>query len=279
MIHLKKITYRYPHTELPALSDISLDIPAGEFCAVVGPNMAGKSTLSYALTGFVPHFFKGELQGGIEVAGYDVAKTPLEDIATVASLVFANPFNQITGARYTVREEIGFGLENLGIPRAEMIARIDAVMALTGLTALAERSPYALSGGQQQRLALAAVLAMRPKVLVLDEPTSQLDPLGKKELFNVLYQLASANETTVVLISHELEWIAAYADRAILMDAGKIIADGPPQTLLAQAVMATSGVGQTRYTQAAQRLQERGLADVERPLPVTLDQAARFFQS
>jgi energy-coupling factor transport system ATP-binding protein len=276
MIELDAVTYSYPRTPQPALRDVRLSIPAGQFCAIVGANGAGKSTLCYLLAGFAPHFFKGELSGAVRVAGHDVARTPLAEMAADVGLVFANPFNQITGARFTVREEVAFGLENMGTPRDEMLARTAAALATTGLSDLAERSPYALSGGQQQRLAIASILVMRPRLLVLDEPTSQLDPVGTQEIFSVLEELVRQGETTVVLVSYKLEWVGQHADRVVVLDNGRILADGPPRDILTDDDLAASS---TRYTQAARRARAEGLAPAQGLLPVTLDEAISFFEN
>src|SRR3990170_6101865 len=176
MITVQDLTYTYPGATGPSLSGLSLTVPAGQVCAVIGANGAGKSTLCHALTGFIPHFFRGTLQGGLRVADLSIPDTPLAELAGTIGLVFQNPFNQITGARFSVLEEVAFGLENLGIPREEILDRCRSALRLTGLGSLGDRSPYALSGGQQQRLAIASMLAMRPRLLVLDETTSQLDP-------------------------------------------------------------------------------------------------------
>jgi energy-coupling factor transporter ATP-binding protein EcfA2 len=201
------------------------------------------------------------------------------ELAGTVGLVFANPFNQITGARFTVREEIAFGLENLGVPREKMESRVADVMALAGLTGVADRSPYALSGGQQQRLAIASVLVMDPQILVLDEPTSQLDPVGTREVFSVLHDLAATDDITIVLASHKLEWVAVYADRVIVLDDGRVVADGPPADILASPDLPGHGVRPTRYTQAAVAAQAAGaVGPGKRPLPVTLEQAIEFFQ-
>ncbi len=278
MIGIKGLTYTYPATVTPALVDLNLDVPAGQFCAVVGANGAGKSTLCYAIAGFVPHFYNGELVGSVQVAGFDVPSASLAKLAGAVGLVFANPFNQITGARFTVREEIAFGLENLGVPRAEMVGRVDEVLALAGLADIGDRSPYALSGGQQQRVAIASVIVMRPRVLVLDEPTSQLDPVGTREVFETLHELAAADGVTVVLAEHKLEWIAVYADRVIILDQGRIVRDGSPAVVLADADLAQFGLAATRYTQAARLAVERGLSPPDSALPVTLEQAVEFFR-
>ncbi len=276
MIAVKGLTYTYPAAPAPSLQSIDLDVPAGQFLAIIGANGAGKSTLCYALSGFIPDFYKGTVTGSIEVAGRNLIQTPLAELSGEIGLVFANPFNQITGARFTVREELAFGLENLGIPREEMIPRIEESLRLTGLGQLADRSPYALSGGQQQRLAIASVMVMQPKVLVLDEPTSQLDPVGTREVFETLDALTKTG-TTVVLAEHKLEWIAVHADRIILLDSGRIVHDGRPHDVLADPSLPAYGIAPTRYTQAARLAVSRGCVPADRSLPVTLEEAVVFF--
>jgi energy-coupling factor transport system ATP-binding protein len=276
LIELHDVTYIYPNTAAPALQHVSLQVEEGEFVAIIGANGAGKSTLGYAVTGFVPHFFQGELQGEITVAGLDTRTHGLEDLMLVAGLVFQNPANQISGAKFTVFEEIAFGLENLGVPREEMRRRVEDVMRLVGITDLADRSPYALSGGQQQRVALASILVMAPKVLVLDEPTSQLDPIGSREVFAAIHSL-SRQGMTVLMAEHKLEWVATFADRVLLLANGRIILDGPPDRVLVRPELITHAVGQTAYTAAAQQSAQRGLWPASQPLPITLDQAASGF--
>lgn len=277
MIRLDRVSYSYPRATTPALNDLSVDIPAGQFCAVIGANGAGKSTLCSALAGFVPHFYRGRLTGTVEVAGIDIAASSLAELAGTVGLVFSNPFNQITGARFSVRDEVAFGLENMGVPRAEMETRIDYILQFAGLAGLAERPPFALSGGQQQRLAIASVLVMRPRVLVLDEPTSQLDPVGSREVFTVLRDLAATDEATVVLAEQKLEWVAAFADRVLVLHEGRLVADGLPGDILASPDLQRYGLEPTRYTRAARAAQAAGLRPKGNTLPVTLEQAAEFF--
>jgi energy-coupling factor transporter ATP-binding protein EcfA2 len=278
MISLHGITYTYPGTSQPALKDISLEIPAGQFCAVVGANGAGKSTLAFTLAGFIPHFYHGKLAGQAVVAGKNVADTPLDELVLSAGLIFQNPFNQISGAKFTVREEVAFGLENLGVPRAEMLARVEETLALVGIADLADRSPLALSGGQMQRVAIASVLAMRPQVLILDEPTSQLDPIGSREVFAAVRALAAGRGMTVVMIEHKLEWVAVFADRVVALSGGALVAAGRPEDVLTAEGLPALGIGQTRYTQAARRARAAGLWPPGAPLPVTLDQAVAGFR-
>jgi len=277
MISLQHVTYTYPGTTSPALRDISLTIPAGQFCALVGANGAGKSTLAYTLSGFVPHFYHGKLTGEVTLAGKPTRLTPLSELVLSVGLIFQNPFNQISGTKFTVREEIAFGLENLGMPRPEMQARVAATMALLGIEDLADRSPLALSGGQMQRVAIASVLAMRPKVLVLDEPTSQLDPIGSREVFTAARALMAEEDMTVVMIEHKLEWVAVFADRVVALAEGTIIADGKAAEVLTDERLLEKGIGQTRYTLAARQARQLGRWPAVRPLPVTLEQAVEGF--
>jgi energy-coupling factor transporter ATP-binding protein EcfA2 len=277
IVNLQNVTYKYPLTDMPALQDINLQVEDGEFIALIGPNGAGKSTLCYTLAGFVPHFFKGELAGTVEVVGLESHNATLSEWVLNVGLAFQNPFNQISGAKYTVFEELAFGLENIGVPRQEMKRRVEDAMRLTGISDLAERSPYSLSGGQQQRVALTSILVMQPKVLVLDEPTSQMDPIGTREVFGVIRSLAEQG-MTVILAEHKVEWIAEFADRVVALKDGAILLDGSPADVLTSPVLPEYGFGISRYTSVARRAQEMGFWNGEK-LPVTLEEAVDGFAS
>ncbi len=277
MIALDAVTYTYPATAQPALRDVTLSIPDGQLCAVIGVNGAGKSTLCYALSGFIPHFFRGELAGRIHIGGVDTQSVPLAELVQRVGLVFQNPFNQMSGAKFTVREEIAFGLENLGVARGEMQVRVDRALARVGIADLADRSPFALSGGQQQRVAIASMLAMEPHVLVLDEPTSQLDPIGTREVFETIRALIGERGTTVVLVEHKLEWVAAFADRVVVLADSRIVMDGSPRQVLIVPELARYRLSAPRYVQAARAAREVGLWPADRALPATLAEAAEGF--
>jgi energy-coupling factor transport system ATP-binding protein len=276
MISLQKFGYIYPGETKPALRNIDLEIPEGQFCGVVGPNGAGKSTLCYALTGFIPHFFRGQTRGKIWIDGKETGTSSLGELAGEVGLVFQNPFNQISGARFTVREEIAFGLENLGLPRVEIKRRVQESLDLLDLEELAERSPFALSGGQQQRVAIASVLAMRPKLLVLDEPTSQLDPRGTEEIFVALRKLSKRGSLTVVLVEYKLEWLAEFADRVIALSKGKVMLDDLPGKVLSSPKMVSLGIGRTQYSEVAASIGQPHTK--KKQLPVTLKETAAFLK-
>ena len=275
-VNIQNLTYKYPLVKEPVLRNITAQIQEGEFVSIVGPNGAGKSTFCYALAGFAPHFFKGEFSGEIEVSGKASSKSTLDEWVLNVGLAFQNPFNQISGAKYTVFEEIAFGLENIGVPREEIKSRVQDAMSLTGISELADRSPYSLSGGQQQRVALTSILVMRPKLLVLDEPTSQMDPIGTREVFGVVRKMAEEG-MTVVMVEHKVEWIAEFADRVIALKEGQILLEGKPNEVLTSDTLAESGFGISRYTSTAREAKKHGLWKKE-TLPVTLDEAVEGFK-
>lgn len=277
IVRIKDFTYTYPITDKPALKNINLEIKQGEFLAVVGPNEAGKSTLGYAIAGFLINYFKGSMEGSVEVAGHNLENSDLNEWILNVGLVFQNPFTQLSGSKFTVYEEIAFGLENLGIPREEMKSRIERVMGITGITELRDRSPYALSGGQQQRVALASIFVMEPQVLVLDEPTSQMDPIGTREVFSVIKQLSNSG-ITVIMAEHKIEWVAEFSDRVVALSEGEIIMEGKPQEVLTSVKLENCGGNVTRYTQAARRASAEGLWSKKELLPITLSDAVKGFR-
>lgn len=277
IIEIRDLTYAYPVTEKPALRNVSLDLEEGQFLAVIGSNGAGKSTLCYTIAGFVPHFFKGKLEGQVRIGGIDSEHAHLNDFVQKVGLVFQNPFNQISGSKFTVYEEIAFGLENRGVPRDEMKPRIDRIMEVTGIQDLGDRSPYALSGGQQQRVALASILVLQPSILVLDEPTSQLDPIGTREVFQVIKSM-SQQGITIIMAEHKIEWVAEFADRIVALADGEILMLGSPAEVLTSPSLTEHGIGISRYTATARRALNDDLWPSKRPLPVKLEEAIEGFR-
>jgi energy-coupling factor transporter ATP-binding protein EcfA2 len=276
IIEIKDFTYNYPNTEKPALKNIDLSIEEGEFVSIVGPNGAGKSSLCFTISGFIPHFYKGQMSGSVQAAGMNTQETDLNQWVLNVGLVFQNPFNQISGSKFSVYEEIAFGLENLGVPRDEMKRRVDEIIEHTGISGLVDRSPYALSGGQQQRVALASLLVMKPKVLVLDEPTSQLDPIGTREVFQVIKDM-SAEGMTVIMAGHKVEWMAEFSDRMVALSDGEILIEGKPEEVLTSPQLPAVGGGISRYTAVAREAQEMGLWPKEHSLPIVLQEAVEGF--
>ena len=274
IIQIENLTYQYAHTDKPALVDINLSINKGEYLAIIGPCGAGKTSLALSLNGIVPHMTVGEMRGKVLVDGIDTTQTQVRDLAHIVGMVFDNPEYQLSQS--TVLSEMAIGLENIGIPRDEMLKRIVVALEIVGLSGLEERSPLALSGGQQQRLAIAAALSMYPKVLVLDEPTSNLDPMGKEEVFAVTARLNQENQMTVVIVEHEVEVIASYADRVIVLDKGQIVNSGNVNDIFSD-IDSLDGIGvrSPQVTAIASGLEKKGYHFEN--LPVTLDGADATF--
>lgn len=276
MINLTGVSYAYPDADHRVLSGLDLTVTAGSVYGIVGASGAGKTTLAKTIAGFIPHSEGGDLEGEVTVAGINVVESTLLEVVTSVGLVTQNPFNQISGARFTVEEEIAFGLENLGLSRPEMVERVGAVIERFGIVELRDRSPYALSGGQQQLVAIASIVVMDPKVLVLDEPTSQLDPGGTRLVFDIINRVAELG-TTVVLLEHKLELLRDHADTIGVIAEGRIVLSGSPRDVLSDPRLFDWGVGSTRFTAAAHEAVELGLTPADAPLPVSLAEAVDYF--
>jgi energy-coupling factor transporter ATPase len=257
VIETKGLTYTYPGASRQSIADVSLKIDKGEFTLITGPSGCGKTTLCRCFNGLIPHFYQGEMKGDINVAGLNIAEHPIYELAKHVGLVFQNPENQLFAL--SVEKDVAFGLENLGVSREEMREKVDWALQLTGIYDLRERAPHELSGGQQQRVAIASVLAMQPEVVVLDEPTSFLDPLSARRIFEVIHQLNENLGITVVLVEHRLDLTARYANHIVIMNEGKVALDGDPREILRSEEARLIGVGIPKATRLYQILQASGM--------------------
>lgn len=232
-ITFDQVSYTYPGAKRPALHNLSLDLPAGEFVLVAGASGAGKSTLLRIVNGLVPHFSGGRLTGNVRVLGLDPVSLSPQGMSRHVGFVFQDPEGQFV--LDTVEDEIAFALENAALPAQEMRIRVEETLDLLDLEPLRERPLITLSGGEKQRVAIAAALALRPQVLLLDEPTSQLDPKSAEDVLNALVRLNHDLGLTVLLAEHRLERVLAYADRMLyLPGAGEAILSDGPRVVLAQ---------------------------------------------
>jgi len=275
VIETKNLTYTYPGGTKPSIRDVSIKIGKGEFALITGPSGCGKTTLCRCFNGLIPHFYQGELKGEISVAELNVTEHQIYELAKHVGLVFQNPENQLFAL--SVEKDVAFGLENLGVPREEMRKRVDWALNLTGIYDLRERAPYELSGGQQQRVAIASVLAMQPEVIVLDEPTSFLDPLSAKKIFEVIHELNRRLGVTVVLVEHRLDLTARYADHIVIMDEGKIVLDGGPREILNSEEARLIGVGIPKATRLYQMLEKDGMK-LGNTIPLSSDELATLLK-
>jgi energy-coupling factor transport system ATP-binding protein len=233
-IHFDRVSYRYPGAALPALDDVSLTIEPGELVVIAGGSGSGKSTLLRAVSGLVPHFHGGTFAGTVTVGGLDTRSHGPGELAATVGTLFQDPETQVVMG--TVRAELGFGLRNRGLGDPQVARGVEEAALALGISPLLDRVTAELSGGELQRTALGAALAGRPEVLVLDEPTSQLDPVAGDELIGLLRRANEDADTTILLAEHRLERCLHAADRAIALEHGRIVCDGTPAEFLAWAV-------------------------------------------
>jgi len=241
-IKIKGLSFKYVTSSRWALKNINLEVDEGEFVLITGPSGCGKTTLCRCINGLIPHFYEGEYKG--EVVLFEEIKVhehePYE-LADKVGMVFQDPESQLFMT--TVEREIAFGLENLGLDREEMRRRVEWVLELLGIEHLRDKAPYELSGGEQQKVAIAAVIAMRPRILVLDEPTANLDPMSALDVINTLCKLRKEMRITVVIVEHRLDMLAPLVDRIIVMDRGAIIVSGNPREVFSKEILRLEEIG------------------------------------
>ncbi len=248
IVDLRDITYTYEGETTPVINGVSLRVEPGEFVLILGPSGCGKSTLLNVLNGTIPHTLRGELGGHAVVCGKSVPDTKVTNFATEVGMVFQDPEAQIINTR--VRDEVCFGLENLCRPADEIMARQAEALAYVGLPDAGDLSIFDMSGGQKQRVSIAAVLAARPRLLVLDEPTANLDPAGMAEVFVVLHRLNREFGTTIIMVEHRVDELADRVNRVIMMDRGEVVFDGKPRAAFARRRVGHSEEAETIATSA-----------------------------
>ena len=275
-LKLENINYKYPLEEKKVLKNINIEIKKGEFWAVIGKNGSGKTTLCNILRRFIPDFYKGELAGKITLEGKELKDYSQKEIVQKIGFIFQNPFTQISGVKDTVFEEIAYGLENLGLEKEEIISKVEKILKLLEIEKLRDRNPYDLSGGQKQRVALASIIAMDPDVLVIDEPTSQLDPKGTEDIFKIINLMANEGKT-IILVEHKLELIAEYAQNILVLDEGEIILSGKAKEVLNNKILLEKEIGMTQYSILAYELEKARKVELEE-IPITKEKIVELLK-
>jgi energy-coupling factor transport system ATP-binding protein len=269
-IELKEVSYKYPFTRDLALKDITHTFDPGKFYGIIGENGGGKTTLCNLIRGLVPHFYKGKLTGEVTVDGIDIREWDLGELSAQIGYVFENPFTQISGIKPTVFEEVAMGLENLGFPKEEIIERVTNVCKLLKIDDLIKNNPNELSGGQRQRVAFASIIVMDTEMLIIDEPTSQLDPEGTEDVFEIIKTLKNSNKT-IILVEHKIDMIAEYCDEILVMNEGTIFFSGATQEILSNAKIMEYGATLPQTAIFGHEMVKAG-KPLER-IPITLDEA------
>ena len=269
IVEIKDFHFQYEIADVPTLNGINMKLEKGKLYSLIGQNGSGKTTLGNVIRGFVPKFHTGEYSGEVYVMGENMEDLELEQLANRIGLVFQNPFTQMSGSRNTVFEELAFGLENLGIKREEIIERVNNVMKLTKIEEFKNRHPLQLSGGQQQRVALAAVLVMDQDILIIDEPTSQLDPQSTDYVFDIIEQIKKEGKT-ILLIEHKIEQVAKYSDYVYVLEDGRIAKEGTPEQIFRDKEILNYGANIPKVAQIALELKDSGIEFDK--IPVTIDE-------
>ncbi|MFI5420482.1 MAG: energy-coupling factor ABC transporter ATP-binding protein [Nitrososphaerales archaeon] len=256
VIQIRNLSFRYFGSEREVLSGINLDVYPSEIILIVGHSGSGKSTLLRAVNGLIPHQHSGNYSGEVIVDGETVEKSSMSSLALKVGYIFQNPENQIF--MFSVERDIAFGLENLGLPRKEIRERVDWAMNLLQIQSLALKAPHELSDGQKQRVAIAGVLAMKPKILILDEPTSLLDPFTAESLVHLVKDLRDSLGITVLIVEHRLDLVAKISDRIIVVDNGKVALEGAPREVLSITDVSRYGVTEPTIVKLAKGLALQG---------------------
>lgn len=262
LVEVENLSFSYGPGLPAVVRNVSFALETGTVTGVVGESGAGKTTLALILAGIIPRAIPGELHGSVRLGGRDLSQVPVQDLARRVGLVLQNPFNQMTGIATTVFDEVAFGPQNLGWCEEVIRAKVDQALARLNISHLRDRNPLELSGGEQQRVAIASILVMEPELILLDEPTSQLDPVGTGHIFDIVSDL-KAGRSTLVIIEHKVERLAEVCDRILLMSNGQLLDDGIPSAVLGRADIQTLGVRRLFYASVADVLRRLGYAQGE----------------
>ncbi len=273
LFELENVTYHYPYCKTAALQDITCTLEEGRFYGVIGENGGGKTSFCNLLRGLIPHFYLGKLEGKVTIDGTDVLEWDTGKLAAKIGYVFQNPFTQISGIKESVFEEIAMGLENLGVPKLQMVDKVLQVCSLLGIENLIEKNPNELSGGQRQRVAFASILAMDSDILVIDEPTSQLDPQGTQDVFEIIRTLKASGKT-IILVEHKIDLIARYCDEILIMQGGRLVRKGPTAEVLSSPDLSELGALAPQAAQFGHAMAAAGMP-LSR-IPITIEEAAEL---
>ena len=258
MIEIKDFTFKYREGDKPTVRDINLVIPDGTFVGITGAAGSGKSTLTYAINGIIPHCYPGDFYGSVLVDGLDTVDASLTDISRLVGSVCQDIDSQMVSS--VVEDEMLYGLENFAIPKDEVMQRVDEALQIMGIQDLRDRSIDSLSGGQKQKVAVASILALKPRVLVLDEPTAELDPASSMNVYTLLKNYATEQGITVIVVEQKIALLSEFADMLLIVDDGAIRFNGTPQEVLEHAdELLEIGVNCPRSTSLVGELKARGL--------------------
>jgi energy-coupling factor transporter ATP-binding protein EcfA2 len=259
-MRLVSVTYRYAGATRASLHGVDLELPDGQVIGLAGASESGKSTLCLVASGLAPRAIRGTLDGRLEIDGVDVSGRPMHELAAVVGIGFQHPATQLSGVADTVYEEVAFGLANLAVPRDDLMDRVEDALVRLGIEDLAGRDPARLSGGQMQLVAIAGLLAMRPRHLVLDEPTAQLDPAGTRLVGDAVERLA-ADGSSILVAEQKTDLLARICSRVVVLEAGRVVVDGPAEAVLEDPRLDDLGVQAPSEVRLRRALAAAGIQD------------------
>lgn len=230
-VSLKNVSYQYPLENHKVIKNVSFEIEKGQVWGLIGANESGKTSICNIIRGFIPQLYRGMLEGEVMVNGKPVAEYGDGELASIVGYSFQNPFTQISGVKETVYEELAYGMENIGVPREIMIKKVQELIKIFRLEKLVDKNPFELSGGQKQRVALASMIALDPEIVIMDEPTSQLDPKSTEDIFEII-RLLKKQGKTIILVEHKIDLVAEYCDHILLLDDGQAVMQGKTEDIL-----------------------------------------------
>lgn len=260
VVAVDKVTFTYQNGERPALDGVSLEVHAGDFLGIIGPSGAGKSTLIYSINGIIPHYYSGDFYGSVRLGGLDTFETSLTGLSHIGATVLQDIDAQMVAS--VVEDEVLFGLENFEVPHDEIPFRVEEALGMVGIADLRHREIATLSGGQKQKVALAAMFALKPRVLLLDEPTGELDPQSSRQVFSLLKKLNREQGITVIVVEQKVGLLAEFADRVAVMDGGSLRYCGDTREVLNHSIeLLALGVNVPRVASLSAALYEEDLIE------------------
>ena len=275
MIQVKDLTFKYREGSSPVVRNVSLQIPDGQFVGITGAAGCGKSTLTYAFNGIIPHCYPGDFYGSVTIDGKDTVETSLTDISQIVGSVCQDIDSQMVSS--VVEDEILYGLENFAVPKDQVQQRVDDALEAMGISDLRDRVIASLSGGQKQKVAVASIIALNPRVMVLDEPTAELDPASSHAVFEILARYARERNITVIVVEQKIALLSEFVDRLLIVQDGQIAFDGAPAQVLEHSQeLLEIGVNCPRSISLSVALRQQGLFDG--PVCRTVDQAVSLCQ-
>jgi energy-coupling factor transporter ATP-binding protein EcfA2 len=274
LIRFNNFSFRYKGNEEYALNRINLEIKENSFILLAGETGSGKTSLIRCLNGLIPQFYAGYYKGSVEIDGKNTITTPISDLSTVVGIVFQNPENQLVSMN--VEHEIAFGMENLGIPPDEIGKRIKEVIKITEIEHLLERAPFEISGGEKQRVAIASVLVLDPKILILDEPTANLDPFFANKIMRLLKKIQEKKKISIIISEHRMDLLVPLVDEIILMENGKLIAYDDKNIIMNSELFQKLNINKPKIYSLFNRLEKKHLKFDK--IPISLEEALNLFK-